>query len=87
MKKPLHPVTDHAVLRFLERVRGEDIEAVRSEIGRTVALGLEHGASAVVSGGFIYELSRSGRVITVKLANQAPQHIGSYKRRREIDDG
>jgi len=36
VKKPLAHVTDHAVLRYLERVKGVDIDAVRDELGRVV---------------------------------------------------
>ena len=34
MKKSIHPVSDHAVLRYLERVHGVDVEAVRREVDR-----------------------------------------------------
>lgn len=87
MKKPLNPVTDHAVVRYLERVKGLDVEALRAEIGGKVALGIAHGASSVVSQGYRYMLSASGHVLTVTRASEPEIRIGSYKRRREIDDG
>ncbi|WP_333822840.1 hypothetical protein [Pinisolibacter sp.] len=62
-RRPI-PVTDHAVLRWLERVEGFDVEALRAEIGRAGAVGVEHGAGVVVVPGgklIVYE----GRVVTV----------------------
>lgn len=75
MKKPLHHVTDHAVIRYLERVQGVDIEALRREIGRVADRGVEVGASGVISGGFIFVLSGIA-VITVR-----PQHSPCRKGR------
>lgn len=36
MKKPRHTVTDHAVLRYLQRAHGVDVEAIRRDLGRRV---------------------------------------------------
>lgn len=78
MKKPIHPVTDHAVLRYLERVEGMDIETVRRRIGLTVQRGLEEGANGVVSGGFVYRIT-DGTVVTV--IEHSRIEIGRKKRR------
>lgn len=64
MKKPLHPVTDHAVIRYLERVEGMDIETIRRRIGRKVDRAVELGAMGAVVDGVVYRL-RDGVVITV----------------------
>ena len=65
MKKPLYPVSDHAVLRWLERVRGIDVETARREIGHLAAIALDHpGAGAVLVDGIKLQL-RDGVVITV----------------------
>lgn len=40
-------VTDHAILRYLERAHGLDIEAVRNHIASLCATGAELGALAV----------------------------------------
>lgn len=69
MKKPLHTVTDHAVIRYLERVEGVDIDAVRRVIGHKVDTALELGACAALVGGFRYVIA-GGRVVTVH-----PQHL------------
>lgn len=81
MKKPLHPVTDHAVLRYLERVKGIDIEAVRCEIGRKVDLAVQHGAEGIVVDGFCYKLL-DGHVTTIWRKNQ-PNKQTHRGRRRE----
>jgi hypothetical protein len=70
MKKPRHPVTDHAVIRYLERVQGVDIEAIRREIGRVADKGIEAGAGGVISGGFVYRIA-AGVVVTVLHHNRA----------------
>ncbi len=43
-------VTDHAVLRYLERVHGLDVEALRDHIGDLAKIGAEYQASSVVVG-------------------------------------
>lgn len=41
-------VTDHAVLRYLERAHGLDIEAVRDHLAGRAMTGVQLGASAVI---------------------------------------
>jgi len=64
MKKPLHPVTDHAVLRYLERVEGVDVEGIRRMIGRRVDRAVAMGACGVQADGVTFRLER-GVVVTV----------------------
>ncbi|MGC9368688.1 MAG: hypothetical protein ACP5DX_04015 [Paracoccaceae bacterium] len=64
MKKPRHPVTDHAVVRYLERIEGMDIEALRRKIGRQVDRAVNMGACAVVIDGYQYRIVE-GTVVTV----------------------
>lgn len=86
MKKPVVQVSDHAVLRYLERVRGMDVDAVRCEIGRTVDLCLEHpDACGVVSGGFSYKL-REGVVTTVAPQNRPNKRSGRQGMGRDRDE-
>lgn len=47
MSPPVH-VTDHAVLRYLERAHGLDVDAVRRHIAGRCATGAELGAIGVV---------------------------------------
>lgn len=82
MKKSRHPVTDHAVVRYLERVQGVDIEGLRREIGRVVDQGLEAGACGVISGGFVYRIE-GGCVVTVTRKHTQPPG----RRRRKVPHG
>lgn len=57
-------VSDHAVLRWLERVEKIDIESLRAQIAASAAIGKQWGAaSVVVSGGKI--VLSDDRVVTV----------------------
>tara|TARA_R100000365_G_C2716638_1_gene50363 strand:+ start:207 stop:461 length:255 start_codon:yes stop_codon:yes gene_type:complete len=58
-------VTDHAVLRYLERVYGVDVRGLRLRIERVTAEARIQGANAVISDGVKYRFSRSGRVVTI----------------------
>lgn len=63
MTKNLPTVTDHALVRWLERVHGVDVELFRRQIAEKCA-GLTT-ARAVRVGGFSYVM-RDGVVITVR---------------------
>lgn len=65
--KPTHAIpaiTDHAVVRYLERVKGIDIEATRSEIAEIVRRGVGLGAQSVILDGMRYRLD-GHHVVTV----------------------
>lgn len=81
MKKPLAHVTDHAVLRYLERVKGVDIDAVRDELGRVVDRAIELGAGAAVVDGVKYVLN-DRTIVTCTEVKQVPLR-GRAMRRRE----
>lgn len=50
MKKSRIGVTDHAVLRYMERVMGVDVERLRREIGRRADCAADHpGCNRVIS--------------------------------------
>lgn len=66
MKKPKVNITDHALVRYLERARGVDVEGLRQRIGRHVDKGLLDEMpvpNAVVVNGIRYRL-RGKKVIT-----------------------
>lgn len=58
-------VTDHAVVRYLERVWGVDIDALRARIAREAESGVQHGAAAVNRGKVKFVL-QGALVVTVK---------------------
>lgn len=58
-------VSDHAVLRYIERKLGIDIEAIRAEIASpTTIAAIKAGALSVVSEGFRYVI-RGNRIVSV----------------------
>ncbi|HAW49182.1 MAG TPA: hypothetical protein DCX34_18445 [Roseovarius sp.] len=69
MKKPRHPVTDHAVLRYLERAEGVDVEGIRRMIGRRVDRAVEMGACGIQADGLTFRLEQ-GVVVTVYETNR-----------------
>jgi hypothetical protein len=65
MTKPVSlPVTDHAVIRYCERVLGMDMEGVRQHIWDTCSASIAIGATSLRAEGARFEFV-SGRVITV----------------------
>ena len=65
MKKPTLHITDHAVIRYLERVRGVNIEAVRREISAKIALIQDYpGATGILVDGFRYVVA-NGAILTI----------------------
>ena len=78
MKRPRTRVTDHAVLRYLERVLGLDVERHRRQIGRLAEVGVEHGASGVVVGKHVLKL-KGNTVTTVAPARQPDPRTGRQR--------
>lgn len=81
MKKPRTPVTDHAVLRYLERVQGVDIERIRREIGARVDHAVAQGACGLIIDGFSYKID-GGVVTTVLRVSRCDVRIGLKRRGR-----
>lgn len=78
-------VTDHALLRYLERVEGIDVEAARKVVERIVQTGIDEGASGVLSNGMRYCL-KVGAVVTVKPISSLDHRTGGHRGKRG-DDG
>lgn len=57
-------VTDHAVLRYLERARGFDMEAVRTHIATLCGPALKAGANTLQAEGVRFEF-QGNTVVTV----------------------
>jgi hypothetical protein len=62
--KPAVIVTDHAVLRYVQRLLGIDVEACRKHIRNLVDPAHQAGASRYSSGGMTFCL-RDGKVTTI----------------------
>lgn len=73
-------VSDHAVLRYLERVRGVDLALVRRTIARAVANGVERDACGVIRDGLTYKLAGT-TVVTVFRTGAGPDHRTGGARR------
>ena len=84
MSKKLPKVSDHAVIRYLERSQGVDIEGVRSEIAKKAKNGLEQDATAVIVDGLRYPIV-DGVITTVLCQNRTANHIGKLRRKPELD--
>ena len=93
MKKPRTIVSDHALVRFLERVRGMDVEVIRAEIGHNLDRALDRAdevqpmpmASGVMLDGFSYRLT-NGRVTTVRSPGSPDPRTGGARRELADDD-
>lgn len=72
-------VSDHALVRFLERAAGLDVEGLRARIGaslaRSVAAADRMGADdiTVIADGLLYVV-RNGTVVTVLPDSQEARH-------------
>ena len=77
-------VTDHALVRYLERVYGVDMDGLRQRIERVTQEARDQGAVAVNCDGVHYKLSKCGRVITVTGTNgrSSSTRAERWKRRR-----
>lgn len=69
MKKSLIRVSDHAVIRYLERGLFIDVEGLRRRIGRRADRAAEAGASAIVIDGLRYRIV-DGCLVTVEPTGQ-----------------
>ena len=85
MKKSRYPVTDHAVVRYLERVRGVDMDRLRAKIGKVAEQALDLGACGAVSKGFVYKI-QGGVVTTVVHQNRPDRHTDRSGVNRSRDD-
>jgi len=65
-------VTDHAVLRYMERVQGVDVEAVRRHILATCRGAVLSGAVSLSAEGVRFEFSKAHAVVTVSPGGQMP---------------
>lgn len=71
-------VTDHALLRYLERYHGVDVAAIRDDLRRMAdeAVPAKDGEHHWHPSGVMLVLGEVGQVITVLSADQAAKHAG-----------
>lgn len=86
MKKPVALVTDHAVLRYLERVKGVDVEAARMDLGHKVDAAIRAGAVATVSDGIRYVLVEDRLISCIPVKSTPPHGRANRRRKREEDE-
>ncbi|MBN2631570.1 MAG: hypothetical protein JXR75_13650 [Rhodobacteraceae bacterium] len=60
MKRARVRITDHALLRYMQRVQGLDIEALRSALERRVSATYLDGACGVTIEGFSFRIGQDG---------------------------
>lgn len=57
-------ITDHAILRFLERAYGLDVESVRAEMARGLQPAIDFGCSTVICHGVRLQIRDGNTVVT-----------------------
>lgn len=67
-------VTDHAVLRYMERVMGYDIEAVRDLIAEQTTAAVALGACGFKKDGFTFRFDGE-HVVTIYRTHSDPRRI------------
>jgi hypothetical protein len=65
-------VSDHALVRWLQRVEGLDVEALRDQIAASAAVGVAYGARIVVVSGGKLILDEPGESVVTVLR---PDHV------------
>lgn len=75
-------VSDHALVRYLERTQGLDLDAVRREIGERVRRGAEIGATGVLIDGYCYVIE-ANVVVTVRSTCSVNLRTGRRMKQRD----
>ena len=82
MTKPVVLVSDHAVIRYMERVMGLEVERVRDDIRRKVQRAMDFpDATAINVDGFRY-LLEDGTVKTIIKAHEPDPRTSRVRRER-----
>lgn len=85
MKRPRVRVSDHAVLRYLERAGGFDVEGLRRAIGRRVEAAVAAGACGIVVGGVSFRVKDGGDGPVVTTVIEAGWHPRGHERAGEAE--
>ncbi|EGJ20098.1 hypothetical protein RSWS8N_18099 [Cereibacter sphaeroides WS8N] len=80
MKRPGLIITDHSIVRYLERVGGFDLDRLRREIAQRLQAAADAGAAAVVIEGHAYVIRHDdprGPAVTTVLPVRPdlPRHV------------
>ena len=76
-------VSDHALIRFIERVAGIDLETIRAHIADQVKEAVDAGATSITIDGFYYVLVPERRsVATILTSEQKKARDRSHAFRR-----
>ncbi len=75
-------VTDHAVLRYLERVHGIDVPAARARIGIICSPAVAQGAVAIQSDGHFFIVKQDAVVTVLERGARPQQHNKIMEARR-----
>lgn len=75
-------VTDRAVVRYLERVYGVNVKAIKKRIASTTLEARKQGARSAISDGVRYSLAPNGKVISVGGITKMMTNRGERWRRR-----
>lgn len=78
-------VTDHAVLRYMERAMGLNIEIVREHIASTCAGAAAVRAVCVRAEGLRFEIANGTTVTTVVPDRQSPGNINRERNQSAIE--
>lgn len=78
MTLPVH-ITDHAVLRYLERAHGLDVEAVRLHLAGLAETGVRLGAIGVKIENIKLVLAHAPEIATVVTVLKAGWHTGGKR--------
>lgn len=78
-------VTDHALMRFIERVGGVDLTSFRAHIVELVQAAVAIGATQVITGGFTYILDPNSRVV-ITILDESDRRVESKARPRLVMD-
>ncbi len=77
-------VTDHALIRWLERVHGIDMDAMRAEIAEAVHDALAAGATALTADGAHYVLNPQTRTVITVLTLEQRAHRSNVAMKRGL---
>lgn len=82
-------ITDHAVVRYLERVMGFDLEPIRDKIRKACASALHVDVPHITVGGFVYSIAhhpgdKFPSVTTIQPVAYKPSVRAGMKMRKDV---